>query len=94
MPHRNDVRQHGTTSAYANPAREALVPEIGALAQWQAEVRCGARTMQTVDPLTRAACAEANARDAINLGIRGAANDYRLQAARIILDAASLRVAT
>ncbi len=66
----------------------SLLPEIGALRQWWAELECGLRTKHTHDPVLLAACAEANARDALRFGSPEIASSYRRQAAEIILEAA------
>lgn len=65
---------------------EHLLPEPGALLQWQHEIRKGIRTKYELDALCRAAIAEAHARDWI--GTVSVANEYRTQAAEIILRAA------
>lgn len=62
-----------------------LLPEIGAISQWHAELRAGIRTKFTIDALSRAAAYEAAARDAIAAGQVGAANDARRMAAKLIL---------
>ncbi len=77
----------GTTERTAPVA----IAEIGALSQWRAELVAGARTRLTDDTLFRAACAEANARDAMSAGIAEAAYSYRHQAAEIVLRAAENR---
>jgi hypothetical protein len=69
----------------------ALVPEVGALAQWRAELAAGARTKLIVDPLFLAACDESTARDYLAHGLRSAANEYRTRAANTILAAARKR---
>ena len=63
-----------------------LLAEPGALLQWRLELRSGTRTRYTMDPLWRAACAEANARDFAAWGVASAANEYRQRAAEIVLE--------
>jgi hypothetical protein len=58
-----------------------LLPEIGALNQWQREIRVGPRKLTDADQLWRAACAEANAREWT--WYPPACNYYRQQAAEI-----------
>lgn len=61
-------------------------PEIGALAEWQAEMRRGIRDRWTWDALWRAACAEARGRDAIRDGLHpSVVDDERRLAAEILL---------
>ncbi|MDP9201501.1 MAG: hypothetical protein M3P26_06160 [Gemmatimonadota bacterium] len=59
-----------------------LVPEIGALNQWQREIRVGSRKLTDADQLWRAACAEANAREWT--WYPPTCNHFRLQAAEIL----------
>jgi hypothetical protein len=67
------------------------ITEAGALRQWWRELAAGARTKHDIDPLWRAACLEARARDAIRDGSISAANEDRAKAAEVILIAAALR---
>lgn len=60
-------------------------PEIGALAEWQAEMRRGIRDRWTWDALWRAACAEARGRDAIRDGQHSVVEQERRLAAEILL---------
>lgn len=69
-------------------SKPRLIPEAGALHQWQREVGAGKRTRYYADPLYEAACLEARARDEIRDGMIGAANDDRRKAAGIIIEAA------
>lgn len=69
------------------------VPEVGALREWRRQLAAGERTRLTFDPLFYAACAEMNARDYLRVGVLGAANDYRRQAARLIVEASAEDVA-
>lgn len=64
-----------------------VIPEAGALNEWHWELQQRQRTIHTRDPLFLAAVAEANARDALRLGCVSTANDYRAQAAAILLEA-------
>lgn len=59
--------------------------EIGALAEWQAEMRRGIRNRRTCDALWRAACAEARGRDAIRDGQHSVVERERRLAAEILL---------
>ncbi len=70
------------------------LPEVGALAQWQRELREGLRTRLTFDPLWRAAVYEAQGRDYLQLGMIEAANEARRQSARLVLEAALAATAT
>lgn len=60
-------------------------PEIGALAEWQAEMRRGIRDRWTWDALWRAACAEARGRDAIRDGQLSVIEQERRLAAEILV---------
>ena len=64
------------------------IPEVGALAQWRRELRAGERTRLTADFLWLAAVHEAQGRDYERLGMVNAANEARLQSARLVLEAA------
>jgi hypothetical protein len=70
-----------------NTERIEVLPEPGALNEWWSQLQRGLRTKYDVDPLYRAACAEMNARDALRSGLPSMANDYRRQAAEILLEA-------
>jgi hypothetical protein len=61
--------------------------ELGALAEWHREIQNRTRTVHDRDCLWRAAVAEAQARDYAALGVVSAANDYRMEAATILLQA-------
>lgn len=70
------------------PLEPVPVPaEIGALVQWRREVAARTRRTVDIDPLTRAAILEANARDELRYGMQSAARQSRLDAASIIVDA-------
>jgi len=64
------------------PDHTNLVPEVGALNEWQRELEAGSRKLTDADQLWRAACAEANAREWT--WYPPACNQYRLQAAEIL----------
>lgn len=66
-------------------APEKPIPEIGALSAWQQEVATGTRSKYDIDALSRAACAEANAREWTYYP--PVCNEYRRQAAELILGA-------
>ena len=59
--------------------------EYPALRQWQSELAAGSRTPTRFDPLWRAACAEADAREFEQEGLREIAVKCREDALRIIL---------
>lgn len=61
---------------------EALLPEPGAIQEWHRQLRAGIRAKNDVDPLSRAACAEANAREWTFH--TPTCNEYRQQAAAIM----------
>lgn len=65
-------------------ALDQVLPEAGALREWQGELRKGLRTKYDNDPLYRAACAEANAREWT--WHPPTCNEYRRQAAEILLE--------
>ena len=65
------------------------VPEVGALVEWWKQLRRAQRTIRTNDVLRAAAILEANARDAVKLGQRAAANRGRLKAAALLVVAAT-----
>jgi hypothetical protein len=67
-------------------ADDEAIPELGATDTWQREIREGKRTKYDFDALFRAACAEANARDALREGFVAIANAYRREAAYIMLE--------
>jgi hypothetical protein len=77
----------------------ALVPEIslpseiGALAQWRVEVSRGFRNVSDIDALSHAAICESNARDELRYGLRAAARQSRLDAAKFIASAVESRQA-
>lgn len=61
---------------------EALLPEPGAIQEWHRQLRAGFRTKNDIDALSRAACAEANAREWTFHP--PTCNEYRRQAAEIM----------
>jgi hypothetical protein len=65
-----------------------IVRSVGALEQWQSELRAGVRTKYDVDPLWHAACREAMANDFARMGLPRVADDLRREAAKIIVEAA------
>lgn len=65
-----------------------LIPEVGALAEWRAELAAGKRTKNDIDALSRAACCEANAREWTFHP--PTCNEYRRHAAELILEAVVL----
>lgn len=71
--------------------RNALLPEPGAIQEWHRELRAGLRTKYDIDALSRAACAEANARE-WTFHPR-TCNSYRRQAAEILLSTVEMDVA-
>lgn len=71
----------------------AILPEPGATAEWHRQLRAGRRTRYEFDALFRASCAEMNARDALRDGFDRIANDYRREAARILLEAVTASAA-
>lgn len=68
-----------------------ILPEPGAIREWHRELREGLRNRTDVDALSRAACAEANAREWNSHP--PTCNEYRRQAAAI-LGTARLELAT
>ena len=70
----------------------AVVLEAGALREWQRQLRAGERTPLTFDPLWRAACAEANAREWA--WCPRVCNEYRVNAAAILVGAAEHEAAS
>ncbi len=56
-----------------------------ALDAWRQELRAGQRTATTFDALWRAACAEANAREAEAMGLPGLAVAFQRDARAIII---------
>ena len=83
----NNNNHNATKSLPLRGDRIEVLPEPGAVIEWWSELRKGLRTRYDVDPLFRAACAEMNARDALRSGLPLLANDYRRQAAEILLEA-------
>ena len=70
-----------------------ILPEPGATAEWHRQLRAGLRTRYDFDALWRASCAELNGRDALQGGLPTIANQYRQQAAVILLEAATASAA-
>lgn len=70
-----------------------MFPEIGAIAEWQAELAAGKRSRLDFDTLWRSAVAEANARDEMRWGQTGAASASRRLAAELILGSMSFEEA-
>lgn len=75
--------EHSRTTS----AQIEMPAEIGALAQWRAEVAGGSRRKSDIDALARAAIHEANARDELRDRLRAAARGSRLRAAELIVEA-------
>ena len=70
----------------SSPSTESI-PEPGAIREWHRELREGLRKQTDIDALSRAACAEFNARDWTFHP--PTCNEYRRQAAAIVVAAAS-----
>lgn len=64
-----------------------ILPEPGAIREWHRELREGLRKRTDIDPLSRAACCEANAREWTFHP--PTCNEYRKQAAAILVAAAA-----
>jgi len=74
------------------PTVREPIPEVGALSEWRRQLRDGTRTKYAADPLWRAACAEASARDWV--WYPPVCSDYRRQAAAIIVEASAAELAS
>lgn len=62
-----------------------VIKEVGALQEWQRQIRARTRTIYTHDALLRAAILEAHARDEIRIGQLARANLDRLEAAALLV---------
>lgn len=82
LTQRKQFRQRGAEHIGLTIA--GFVPECGATARWQAELRAGTRTRFDFDMLWRAACLEASACDAIRDGQLEAADADRREAAALL----------
>jgi hypothetical protein len=81
------MRKVNPSPAHSNNLSERIIPEAGALSEWQSEVARGKRRKTEIDALTRAACKEAAAREALKNGLPSLANQYRMEAAEIVVKA-------
>ena len=62
----------------------SVAPAVGALRQWQAELKAGVRSPSDADALWLAAAWEASAAEALGLGDTYGANAARTKAAEIL----------
>lgn len=81
------MRKVNPSPAHSNNLSERTLPEAGALEQWRREVASGIRRKTDIDYLCRAACKEAAAREALRNGLPSLANQYRIEAAEIVVRA-------
>jgi hypothetical protein len=81
------MRKVNPSPAHSNNLSERILPEAGALSEWQSQVARGTRRKTEVDALTRAACKEAAAREALRNGLPSLSNLYRIEAAEIVVRA-------